>query len=395
MVKNIFNFFKSRENRKTVVSRLIMAVMIVSLLQLMIIYSFFNRYSLFNTILNYCLFGLISLSVILLLDEISTAVKYLWLFLLLSFFVSYLINLSQLDYIFKTFIFLGLLTVLPSIKIDKRIIFGAFILYMFYAVMIAILANKTNEENSLIINELNTNTSTFVCFCAEVVLLAFSFKLNKKYRILCYIAVAFFIVAECIFFGRTSIIATFIVIVCYIFQKFFNKMSNKTIKWITLGLCFGGIIVTLLYLLLFKLLGDGVYIFGKDIFSGREVIWRDALKQVNEYHGWFFGIGDRFLSESHYGSYTSEGLHNQMMSYFIVYGGFVFIAFSLLFSKVVENNSCHKNKFFNAFLFAFIITLYFETFIVYNYTSQNLILTVLFAYLFTKDDEKKDLQITE
>ncbi len=394
MIKNFFGILKKIENRKIIASYLVLVAVAISMLELILFHSFFNVATIVKLILGYCSFGLMALSVLLLLDEYSNVFKFLWLFLILSFLVSFLINKSYFDYILYTISFLGLLTVLPSIKIHKRILCGVFLVYILYSIIIAIFANKTETDNSILINWQNTNTSSFTCFGAQIVLLAVSFMLNKKWKIACYCGVVLFIVAEFMFFGRSSIIGTAVVILYLIFQKWFNRISPKTSKWVTVGLCLGAIVFVLLYLVLFKLLGDGVYIFGKDLFSGREIIWMDAFNQVNEYHGWFFGIGDRFISESHYGVYTGSGLHNSMLAYYTLYGGVTLVAVIMLLSKSMERiTACFKNKFFVFFIFAFILAAYFEVHLLSAVVNKFQI--IVLAYFFTQDKEESKTEQTQ
>ena len=161
-------------------------------------------------------------------------------------------------------------------------------------------------------------------------------------------------------------------------------------------MCFGAIIFALAYLGLYKLLGDDVYFLGKDIFSGREVIWADAFNQVNAERGWFFGIGGRFISTSvSTGNVGNLSLHNQMMAYYTLYGVLPLIAFVLLFVNLTEKSSNRKNKFFTIFLFVIMIVSYFETLIFYTSTVQNVVLALILAYFFTQDKEEPKTEQTQ
>ena len=76
------------ENRKIIASYLVLVAVAISMLQLILFHSFLNVATIVKSILGYCSFGLIVLSVLLLLDEYSNVIKFLWLFLILSFLVS-------------------------------------------------------------------------------------------------------------------------------------------------------------------------------------------------------------------------------------------------------------------------------------------------------------------
>ena len=394
MIKNLFGILKKNENRKIIASYLVLTAVAISMLQLILFYSFFSFWGTFSVVMTYVATALIFLSVLMVITELSNKIKILWLCFFVVFAISFCISGYALEYVFNTIKVLGLLTVLPNIKMNKKIIYVIFFIYILYASLVALLADRDLYETNTII--LNTNTSSFICLCAEIVLVALSLTLKKAGKMLCFIGALLFVVMQFTFSGRASLIGTVLIVLYIAFQKYFDKISQKTIKIIAICLCFGAIIFALAYLGLYKLLGDDVYFLGKDIFSGREAIWADAFNQVNAERGWFFGIGGRFRSTSvSTGNVGNLSLHNQMMAYYTLYGALPLIAFVLLFVNLTEKSSIRKSKFFTVFLFVIMIVSYFETLIFYTSTVQNVVLALILAYFFTQDKEEPKMEQTQ
>lgn len=383
--KNFFGYFKESENRKLLASYLMFFAVIASILQIVLFYSFFSVPFNVSLIITYVTAVFVALSVVLVLDKQPNIIKILWAVLIGAFTITFIINGVALDYICNTIIFLGLLTVLPNIKIDKIVAYVFFGFYMVYILSVAIFANKFGQEGSLIV--LNTNSSSFFCFCAEVMIIAFAFKFKLTGKIICYAFVAGLIVMQFLFDGRSSLIGTALVIIFLVLQKYLNKINGKVAKWIAGALFFGGIAFALAYLGLYKLFGDDVYFMGKDIFTGREIIWSDAFNQVNEKYGWFFGIGLRLDSLSVNGVTGFTNLHNQAMGYYVTFGAIVLIAYTFLLAKLVERLTCGKNKMLTVLLFVLIIMSYFDTILYSTTNGVHLIIVLMLVYHFTQTKE--------
>ncbi len=368
-------------------SFLVMTTMLISFLHIVLIYSFFNIEGILSLTLTYITTILIALSVILLFSELSDALKITWFVLLIVFLISYIVNHGGIDYICNTIIILGLFTALPNVKLDKRFIWAFLFFYLLYAVLVFIFANKSVDDTGII--TLNPNGSCFIFLCAEIILVALSFRFDVKGKAICLIGVLLFVVGQFLFGGRSSLIGTCLILLYFFFHNKINNITPKFAKWTTFGLILGGILFALLYLALYKILGDDVYFLGKDIFSGREVIWMDAFNQVNAECGWFFGIGLRLKSIAVNGFDGFTNLHNQSMGYYVTFGATTLIAYAVLFSLISQRLTFGKNKMFTYTLFLFIILSYFDTILYSTANIVHLILVFVLVYYFSKEKENK------
>ena len=156
------------------------------------------------------------------------------------------------------------------------------------AIVIAFLgltASKDGVYYDMIVGRtLNPNMMGFYYFTMAVCFMSWAMmSMSKKVRRL---AVVFFIIgAYCIYKteARTSLLALVLYGFALLIKKAKFIQENKRFAWLIL---FGWIlvlIIPIIYIWLYKKFGDqGLFILGKNFFTGRELVWADAYDMITD-----------------------------------------------------------------------------------------------------------------
>lgn len=332
------------------------------------------------------------IGVVLVFGNLNSIIKVGWCALLILFFIPYVIHLSGLEYFCNTISFLGILTILPYVAIRKRtikILLAFWFLYMVFMVVF------TKSSRNFVNNHwfINPNLSSIMIFLTIFVVFCFIKVKYHKFKLRIVLLMIALTILQLTYKGRSALIGTFLVFVNMLFPKLERKLNARkccrlTFFIHTLSVCF----VAFYSITLFKIIGKGnLYIMGKDIFTGRQMIWQDAFSQLSG--NWLFGIGNRLRSMKIYGNLFTN-LHNQSMGYLVTFGLLAFISYVLLLSSLIKN--LYKKNYVLVAIFILILSLmaYFETLL---YSSDNIryILPILVVIGYFDKKNKRSSKVEE
>ena len=269
------------------------------------------------------------------------------------------------------------------------------VLCVFTVVILAIMLNGVPGDASLELPEgkFNPNGCAFLLamlFCVAVV--KFSFDKKKSAILLCAIC----LVLQFVYISRTALIGIVMFAFLFLILKGNKKtFSHRSVFWAFCIFSMLGILLAYVYSeVLFAQVGKGnIFIFGKDIFTGREIIWNFTFESIRE-HFWF-GVGSH-LNETYYeaGYYKLiMNAHNQPLGMLASFGFPAFLFFYISFSLASAEGYRKKSKrFFGRapaiFLFVITIMSYFD---IYFFSAYNWIAIVI-AYSLICSYSKKEKQ---
>lgn len=307
-----------------------------------------------------------SLAVCCVLAVVSFRIKSVYVLSLCCIVISYFSHNSGLTYLFSTFITVNLLLLFRYVHPPKLLWKSMFAVLVLIVVLVLLFAPqfKQSSDTDKFLN-LNTNTSGYILFIFFFITIFYAseFKVGSvKGCVFGIVAVGTF-VAQLRYGGRSSMLGDVLVLLCIILKKYIENMSPRKVKRTIFALSVFSIVFTYLYaVVLFKAVGHGNWFFmGKDIFTGRQVIWNDAFDQLNGHL--FLGLGNRLRSMAINGDTSGfTNVHNQMLGYVVTFGFVGFIPFLFLFSDV---SSLYGRR--SAMMVSFILVLsimaYFDTII--------------------------------
>lgn len=313
-----------------------------------------------------------ALGVVAIFDYLSLSLRLYWFAFVGLILISYVQHFSGLEYICNTISFLGIITMLPYVRVNSIYIRFLYLAMAIFSIIIILFASKFKEADGEQHMTFNTNTSGFVLFVFEfmTIAIALSYKKGVVKRYIFYLIFLVAVIFQIQFAGRSSLLGTGMLLIYFMFRVSFNKITNSQLKYLVIFICFFAIIFAYLYaIVLFGLVGHGNwFIAGKDVFTGRQIIWQDAFEQLKG--NWLFGIGNTLASMSINGDTSGvTNLHNQMMGYLTCFGILVAIAFSLLLSKLMTRIN-KLPKYVVAFILILLIMSYFDTVI---YSTDNIV----------------------
>lgn len=302
--------------------------------------------------------------------------------------ISYSIHQSGLEYFCNTIIFLGVLAMAPYVKLKKNLTRISLAIYFAVTILVMLFAKQFGAGNTkdVLIN-LNTNGSGFILMICEFCLLGLVC-VNKNHRAKRYCYLILFVVVFIFhiqFSGRSSLIGTALMLLYVIFKRQFDKSGKRFVRGLAFILCLGGVLFAYIYAVpLFEKIGHGqIYLMGKDIFTGRQVIWQDAFEQLSG--NLLFGIGNRLQSiaiNNDTSGFTN--LHNQMMGWLTTYGIVVYILILLLIMGLLGIYvKKGRSKIFIAVTLILLGISYFDTIL---YSSANNPMVIIALILATNFD---------
>lgn len=173
----------------------------------------------------------------------------------------------------------------------------------YYSIMPGITAEKINP---------NTMAMMYLFFyffaCMEL--------RGLPYKKTCYIisfalfAVFFYLIY--LTHARTSLLA---LVVAFILNTvLWGRHAVPKLKFVFLALFLCTLLCVFAYLLFYKIVGEGFKILGKSLFSGREIVWTEALSIIKNHL--FFGYDSSFAFSE--GRYLSA--HNSLLGVLFVFG---------------------------------------------------------------------------
>lgn len=313
------------------------------------------------------------LAVTLVFVNMSLKEQLLWLLLIASFFISYLIHPSGLEYFCNTFVFLGVICVLPKVRVNRIILE---LIVLIYAVFTFFILSLYTLKPELV----NSNSAGQVSFCFICLLFALIKYFKKKYIKVILFILAVLTTALCITYKSRAIFICIAVLYFSLALKFHKRRwVKRRVKFIFCSIYFLSILFAYLYAVpLYDLLGDkNIMIFGKSLFSGRAILWRAAFNVIKS--NFWFGIGNTLIVEGSYAHDNIINYHNQMLGFLAVYGIFFTVAFISLFSDAVKRIVKCGGEFTTLILLCVFVDSLFET-CMYSTPALYIAVLVLITY---------------
>lgn len=310
----------------------------------------------------------------------------LYFFFLFFIALSYVVNFSGGSMI------IGPLAILSGIYVfnlnplhdeEKKVIFCLFSLSI-----LLILFNGSTMEN-IREGKFNPNTCGFLLTMLFCVCVPRYIATRKKSIIL----IMFFCIGlQFVFDSRTALLGLLLyAFVCLILKASKRTFKHQTVFWVILIFSMLGLVAAYIYSeILFPLIGHGkIYIFGKDLFTGRQTIWGNAFHSIKE--NFWFGVGSH-LNESLYEQGYYEAImeaHNQPIGVFSTFGFLPFLLFYIVLARFVssfyQNDYTCSLRYPAIFLFVVTIMSYFEVY----YFSIFTWIAILIAYVLIVSHSKK------
>ena len=286
---------------------------------------------------------------------------FILVFALLSF-TSFFVNLSGAEKIF------GLITILLGIIIfqkfplknsEKRLLYTIFFVEIVLIILNGTTAEKIDE------GKFNPNNCGFLLTMLFCVSIPAYFETKKKYFVLISVGCLFL---QFVFTSRTAILGLLIyAFFCFILKANKKTFKKKTVFRLIIIFSLLGLVVAYIYSeILFPLIGHGkIFVFGKDLFTGRQTIWNHAFQSIRE--NFLFGVGSH-LNEDLYEQGYYEAImnaHNQAIGLFGALGFLPFVLFYISFSSCGANFYNQDNFFIKLrypCIFILVVTImsYFE-----------------------------------
>lgn len=300
---------------------------------------------------------------------ILRSIKILSVLLVLALLLSFFVNESGLEYICNTVTVLGLFAVLPYTKLEFKTIILFTVCFVTYGILLILFAPKFDKETAAIMN-VNTNASSFVMFYLMCIMFVFAIRSKRKMLFIIFALVAF--AFQFSFVGRSTLIGSALFLIYLIFRKFCGSASKNAINVLQLFLCVFAILFAYFYaVILYEAAGYGtIVIFGKDIFTGRQIIWNEAFEQIKGHL--LLGIGNVLTAGDYVGTVN---IHNQMLGYLVCFGLIATIIIIVLIGLTVSYLYERKQSNLSvAFISIVIIVSYFETVF---YSSVDIVLFII------------------
>lgn len=263
--------------------------------------------------------------------------KLLVLFLILLV-VSYIWNSSGVHRSLMLFMVLSAtyLFVKNPITVNE----SKYLFFIFTACVFFILINTAiGTEDAIKANKFNPNGGGFLLtllFCASLVILLKQRTFWNKTFFLTICIISFCL--QFVFISRTAMLGLILFeIAVFLFRAKKKTAKFKSAFYILLVLAVLGIVVAYIYSeVLYGMLGRGnIIIFGKDLFTGREIIWNFTFESIRE--NFWFGVGSS-LNEEQFNSGYYElimNAHNQPLGLLAASGVLVFVVFYVTLSLFV------------------------------------------------------------
>ncbi|MBO5889665.1 MAG: O-antigen ligase family protein [Clostridia bacterium] len=278
----------------------------------------------------------------------------------------YLIQGSGLEYAINLIAVIGILSVIPHL--DYSGVVYKIMTYLFYAfvVLIILFAPKTDLGKTaglISFNNLNPNCSSIILMVTSIFVLKRIETIksqNKKIALIILLLLIYYFQLQ--FSSRIALLGSALFLAYYFLRNKINKISKNKVVFLSLIVLLLSPVFCYLYsVTLFNIIGKGnLIIMGKDIFTGRQVIWKEAFEYIE--NDLILGLGNTFKSTFYASSTEASNLHNQMMGCLVCFGIVNMIIFAVAYSSSIGKIWQNPNlKFTATYLLLLIIISYTET----------------------------------
>ena len=226
--------------------------------------------------------------------------------------------------------------------------------------------------------KINPNCMAMLCFYLLVFVFAFiedtDLKIKRK-RILQFIALGLSILYINSTSARTSLVSIVIFVLLFYFCKYKNYKKTKRILFIGL---FCSFLFVFVYIGLYSsgfMVGETTF-FGKGFYTGREVIWLEALDLVKRNP--LFG----FSNKIGFGPRELLSAHNSLLAILCYFGVFGLIAFFSVLFSAFRRFDYGKQKLMTSAIIATFFIMTFETLL----TDWSLLIPFCLLFIQTKEE---------
>jgi len=382
--KTISNLSSEQTKRIGFVNNLIYLFLIVVFAKIVYEFTFFESKTNVSLAITATLSLIAMISVICVFRLFNKKLRILWMLFVLSVLISYLTHFSGLEYICNTFTFLGLLSILPYSRLRPKFIRKVVLVFTVYILILFVFASRFESKENLI--NLNTNSSGIAICLFEIIILALSktYSKNAVMKYVCYFLAIVSLVMQFQFASRSSMLGTAVLLFYLIFARTINRFKPSTFRRLVWILAIGAILFAYFYsIILFNALGHGkVFFMGKDIFTGRQIIWSTVFERLNGHL--IFGVGNSDVYDM--------TIHNQMLGYMYCFGLIVTICFTCLLAYLTMKLTQKKSRYLSVSIIVFLVISFFETMIYSSYNIAFIAICIIVTYscdtIFTKKELK-------
>lgn len=289
------------------------------------------------------------------------------LLILGSFLICFLFNFNSLNPINFSFVlfYLMILLIFSFIYIysDSLAIYPVIILsIMFYQLFMLIIF-------LLKISNLESNSIGLISFLQIYFSLLTINKISgKAIKIIAGISCVLNIIIIILTNSRTSLIGITVVFICFFFWRLVKNKQMLITSTILIISIFG----INFYINLFNSL-EGIKLnnlikeyTGKNLFSGRQLLWSNAIKNVQDTGNYLWGMGNNTILP--YAQDNLGYLHNSFVQVFYstgIIGLMLFVVFLLFIGWHFKINNSVENKLQFSFFVGIIVTQNFEGYLIH------------------------------
>lgn len=238
-------------------------------------------------------------------------------------------------------------------------------LYYLYIIAVMLILLQSTTLDKMTEDTVNTNTSALLLmllFAMSFVRFVFTKKVGSM-----IIAVISFLL-QFYFSSRTGAAGCALFVCLFIlFSAWKKTFKRRTVYWAVIIVTAIGFYVAYFYSdILFNMYGgEQIVLFGKNLFTGRQSIWRYTFDSIKE--NFWFGVGGH-LNEAYvlkYGHAVFYNAHNQAMGILAGFGVFYLIVYYILFAGIISFGKDKSSKTVSRLSVVFMIVLivmdFFET----------------------------------
>lgn len=379
------NLFKRKINIK-----INFEIILISFLFISIINPFLNYSNLILSALAILRCTIILLFILNKLYTVNKKMLILYLTFIASLLVSYVTHFSGLEVICNLITLSGVLVCFKSISSEKKyrnLIFKIYSIFISIYLFCYFFINEYHGHGNFLNISINPNTATFIILIYITMLLHKLSMSNKKSLYITIISILLLIAP--LLGSRTGMVGIFILLILYLFRRDFKSIVHHDIAFIIIFISFTSIVFTYLYsTTLYNYLGSsGIELFGKNLFTGRQLIWGEAYKQLND--NFIFGIGNNLAPYPNKPLETSVNIHNFILGVVTQYG---IISLTLLLAIIHQFFKKYKKDMsyvFKIFWMTCMVTSFFEVQLYVSATMSSFILVMLMISFKQSDVEKR------
>ena len=224
---------------------------------------------------------------------------------------------------------------------------------------------------------INNNTVAFILVALYIHLSSFLLKNNRKW---CYIIVGILFALCTMMVNVLGCRSALLFFIAYVILSLFKKIfvnDNKLIRKICIIFLLVSVSLPIFYIFLYTKIGN-FEIMGKSFFSGRELVWLEAYKQIKISP--VIGSGTQFILE--YGKNATDSTHNMLLGMWKNVG--IIPMVSTIFYYTSQKRPKTESNIVISFI-AIIIIACFESFLM----DSRLYLLFLLAFLGTENKNCK------